>query len=289
MTLTGPASCAEYICKKEHRRLEAAAAVLTSASATQPWACTLCALHKDTAKRLFSHVSGHRRRRAVQRLRSAGRIYENAPLVPRLRAALDEVCRTGDKNKHFASLLAAAKAEAANVEESANDSYLSAPHQDGADGETDEGDAQQAPSSRFATKAADDGRRASPPGASAGQPCLARASAGRQHDGRSRPVDRSRRTPAVVAPSSSSKRRREDGAASGSRHVAAADEEETRWSVAFRTQLSGRSGPADEVSGGTTVVVPPGANVLFECRRCERLFDTASAFARHTCSPACTP
>ena len=288
MTLTGPASFAEHVRGKEHRRLEAAAAVLASASAAHPWACTLCALHNDTAKSLFSHVGGHRHRRAVERLRSAGRIHENAPLVPRLRAALDEVRRTGDEDEHFAGLLAAAEAEAADAEESANDSDSSAPRQDGADGETDEGDAQQAPSSRVATTATDDGRRASSPGAGAGRACLARASAGRQHDGRSRPVDRSSRTPAVVAPSRSRKRRREDGAASGSRHVAAADGEETGWSIAFRTQSSGRGGPADEVSGGTTVVVPPGANVLFECRRCERLFDTASAFARHTCSPACS-
>jgi len=286
MTLTGPASFAEHVRGKEHRRLEAAAAVLASASAAHPWACTLCALHNDTAKSLFSHVGGHRHRRAVERLRSAGRIHENAPLVPRLRAALDEVRRTGDEDEHFAGLLAAAEAEAADAEESANDSDSSAPRQDGADGETDEGDAQQAPSSRVATTATDDGRRASSPGAGAGRACLARASAGRQHDGRSRPVDRSSRTPAVVAPSRSRKRRREDGAASGSRHVAAADGEETGWSIAFRTQSSGRGGPANEVSGGTTVDVPPGANVLFECRRCERLYDTASAFARHTCSPA---
>ena len=288
MTLTGPASFAEQVRGKEHRRLEAAAAVLASASAAHPWACILYALHNDAAKILSSHVSGHRHFRAVERLRSAGRIHENAPLVPRLRAALDKVRRTGDEDENFAGFLAVAKAEAADAEESANDSESSAPRQDGADGETDEGDAQQAPCSRLATKPTDDGRHASSPGAGACRTCLARAFAGRQHDGRSRPVDRSSGTPAVVAPSRSLKRRWEDGAAIGSRHVAAADGEETGWSIAFRTQSSGRDGPADEVSGGTTVVVPPRAKVLFEGRRCERLLDRAAAFARHTCSPACS-
>jgi len=286
MTLTGPASCAEHVRGKEHRRLEAAAAVLSSASAAHPWACTLCALHNDTAKSLFSHVGGHRHRRAVERLRSAGRIHENAPLMPRLRAALDEVPRTGEEDEHFAGLLAAAEAEAADAGESGNDSDSSAPREDGADGETDERDAEQAPSSWVATTATEDGRRASPLGAGAGRACLARASAGRQHNGGRRLVDCPSRAPAVVTSSRSRKRRLEDGAASGSGHVAAADGEETGWSIACRTQSSGRGRPANDVSGGMTVVVPPGANVRFECPRCERLYDTASAFARHTCSPA---
>jgi len=96
MTLTGPASFADNVRGKEHRRLEAAAEVLPRASSAHSWACALCALHNDTAKRLFSHVGGHRHRRAVERFRGAERIHHNAPMVPRLQAALDEDRRTGD-------------------------------------------------------------------------------------------------------------------------------------------------------------------------------------------------
>jgi len=151
MTLTGPASFAEHVRGNKHRRLEGAAAVLASASSAHPWACTLCTLHNDTAKSLFSHVGGHRHRRAVERFRTAGRIHENAPLVPRLRAAVDGVRRTGDKDEHFAGILAAAEAEAADTEESEDDSDSAAPREDGANGETRNGNAKRAPNSPVAT------------------------------------------------------------------------------------------------------------------------------------------
>jgi len=286
MTLTGPASFAEHVRDKEHRRLEAAAAVLSSASFAHPWACTLCALHNDTAKSLFSHVGGHRHRRAVERLRTAGRIHENAPLIPRLRAALDEVRRTGDEDEHFAGLLAAAEAEAADAEESEDDSDSAAPREDGANGETGNGNAKRAPNSRVATSAMDDGRRASQSGSGAGRARCAGASSGRQHNDRDPPVARDTRVPAAVASSSGRKRRREDGAASRSWQDTPEDGGETGWGIAVRAQSRSGGGPANGASGGTIVVVPQGANVLFECPRCEGLYGTASAFTRHMCSPA---
>ena len=286
MTLTGPESFAEHVRGKEHRRLEAAAAVLARASSAHPWACTLCALHNDTAKSLFSHVGGHRHRRAVERLRTAGRVNESAPLVPRLRAALDDVRRTGDEDEHFTGLLAAAEAEAADAEVSEDDGASAAVREDGANGETGNGNAQRAPNSRVATSATDDGRRASQSGAGAGRARCAGAFSGRQHNDRYPPVARDTRVPAVVASSSGRKRRREDGAASRSGQDTPEDEGETCSGIGVRTQSSGGGGPANGVSGGTTVVVPQGANVLFECPRCEMLYGTASAFSRHICSPA---
>jgi len=263
MPLKGPARLAEYVRGKEHRRLEAAAAVLTSASAAHPWAGILCALHNETAKSLFSKVGVRPHRRAVESFRCAGRTHDNALLVPCLRAALDKVRQRCDEDEHFAGRLVAAKAEAADSEESGTNSDASAPREDGGDGETDEGDAEQAPSSRVATTSTDDGRRATSQGAGARQACLARASAGSPRNGRYRPVACSSRASAVVAPSRGRKRHREYEAASGSVHVAAADGEGTGWKIACLTQSRGRGGPANDVSGGMNIVVPPEASVLF--------------------------
>jgi len=80
----------------------------------------MCATHNDAAASVFMHFNGSRHRRAIGRLREAGRVSETAPLVPRLRAAMAEIRRAGDDDAFFAVLLRNAE-EDAGVQNGAGD------------------------------------------------------------------------------------------------------------------------------------------------------------------------
>jgi len=271
MMLLGRATWEQHVRGTKHRRFQAATETPTSSTdRTTRWTCPLCAARNEAASSLFMHVNGARHRRAVGRIREAGRLDETAPLVPRLRDALAEMRRTGDDDAQFADLLRAAEADA-------GDKAGRAHHPDDKHKSFCSADA--------ATRGAPATSSSPAAGPSADVACgSSRVADGVEFSGK-------RARDSEDAGASSQRRRVSDGDVGGWSRFAG-----VRYGCGSRSvrQDTGDAGGASDVGGSrgssssrvpTTFIVPPGARAWLECPRCLTLFSSAAVFTYHLCNP----
>jgi len=293
MMLSGRATWEQHVRGTKHRRLKAATdAPAASTDRTTRWMCPLCAAQNDAASSLFMHVNGSRHRRAIERLREAGRLEETARLVPRLREALAEVRRTGDEDAQFAVLLQAAEKDAGV--EGGRVQHRDDRHQNCGNGKDDYdtygNNVYNAGGRHRLHTAADTGGgpaavSAPPAGPSAGVAGGGtRVAGGAAHAGK-------RACDGGDAGRASQRRRFSDGDA-GIRSRSGS----VRYGCGSRSVRRdvGDAGGASDVGGSrgssssgvpTTFIVPPGARPWLECPRCLTLCSSADAFADHACNP----
>jgi len=293
MMLSGISTWEQHVRGTKHRRLQAATeSPPASTDRTTRWMCPLCAAHNDAATSLFMHVNGSRHRRAIGRLREAGRLEQTAPLVPRLREALAEVRRTGDDDAQFAVLLQAA-------EEDAGVDGGRLQHRDdhqqnggnGSDNNNKNGNNVTNAGVRHRSYTAADARgspaAASAPAAGPGAGvagCGTRVAGGAAHVGK-------RAYDGGDAGGASQRRRLSTGDVGGRSRSGG-----MRYGCGSRSvrRDGGDVGGADDVGGSrgssssgvpTTFIVPPGARPWLECPRCLTLCASADAFFDHACNP----
>jgi len=284
MTLTGMTSWEQHVSGDRHQRTLAAAA--NTAPAESPavrWSCPSCGIHIDRPSSLLMHAAGERHRRAIDLLRHGGRLGDVARLVPRLRAAMAAVHRTGDDDARFGRLLRQARIDA--------DEDISSDEDRSGDDSSHNESGVHAGNGNDNEVAADDGSRA----ADSTAPAVASGAAFKAPDGGGR---------------AGRKRRRHDGGGpANARHnpsardvaVARGDEAVGRmgggngWhqdcgvSRDGSVETSRNGGAVTPGAGGMParkmVLVPAGAVLYMACPRCECLYKTATDFEKHACLP----
>jgi len=274
----------QHVSGKRHQRTLAAAA--NTAPAESPavrWSCHSCGIHIDAPSSLLIHVAGERHRRATDLLRYGGRLGDVARLVPRLRAAMAAVHRTGDDDAQVGRLLRQARIDAGEDISSDEDSS--------GDDSSDNKSGVHAGNGNDNEVAEDDGSRA----ADSAAPSVASGAAFKAPDGGER---------------AGRKRRRNDGGGlANARHnpsardaaVARGDEAVGRmgggngWhqdcgvSRDGSVETSCNGGAVSPGASGSParkmVLVPAGAVLYVACPRCECLYKTATDFEGHACLP----
>jgi len=278
--------------------------------------CPLCATHNDAAASLFMHVNGSRHRRAIVRLREAGRLSETVPLVPRLRAAMAEIRRAGDDDAVFAELLRNAEEDAGVQLGAGGQEQLADEGDVGGDQEDEDVDEDGAvggvqEDEDVDEDGAEEENNTHGDAVETGAVKSSRTGGARGRLDASSPVARlnamvaSRNTPRADGPVHLGKRYRDSdgrGAAPPPRHSTEARETGGSGSggveFGYERRMGGRNGcyagGASDVGrargssspgGPTRLIVPPGARPWLECPRCMTLCASAPAFYDHPCHP----